>query len=104
MACQGRRLRFGRDYIIPSPFDPRLTWYVPPFVAEAAMASGVARRPIADMEAYRASLRRRLDPSAGFLQTITAGVQSAPPARVVFVEGEEPAVIRAAFQVRRETL
>ena len=97
LAYQGRRLKFGRDYIIPSPFDPRLIWYVPPFVAEAAMASGVARRPIADMEAYRSSLRRRLDPSAGFLQTITAGVQSAPPARVVFVEGEEPAVIRAAY-------
>ncbi|MDB5421264.1 MAG: phosphate acetyl/butaryl transferase, partial [Brevundimonas sp.] len=97
LACQGRRLKFGRDYIIPSPFDPRLIWYVPPFVAEAAMASGVARRPIADMEAYRSSLRRRLDPSAGFLQTITAGVQSAPPTRVVFVEGEEPAVIRAAY-------
>ncbi|OYW93710.1 MAG: NADP-dependent malic enzyme, partial [Caulobacterales bacterium 32-67-6] len=97
LAYQGRRLKFGRDYIIPSPFDPRLIWYVPPFVAEAAMASGVARRPIADMEAYRSALRRRLDPSAGFLQTITAGVQSAPPKRVVFVEGEEPAVIRAAY-------
>ncbi|MGH6996682.1 MAG: phosphate acyltransferase, partial [Phenylobacterium sp.] len=97
MACQGRQLKFGRDYIIPSPFDPRLIWFVPPFVAEAAMRSGVARRPIADMEAYRAQLRRRLDPSAGFLQTITDAVRSAPKKRVVFAEGEEPAVIRAAY-------
>ena len=97
MACQGRKLKFGRDYIIPSPFDPRLIWYVPPFIAEAAMRSGVARRPIADMDAYRAQLRRRLDPSAGFLQTITEAVRSAPTTRVVFAEGEEPAVIRAAY-------
>ncbi|CAN5354195.1 NADP-dependent malic enzyme [soil metagenome] len=97
MASQGRKLKFGPDYIIPSPFDPRLIWYVPPFVAEAAMLSGVARRPIADMEAYRASLRRRLDPSAGFLQTLSVRVLSEPKKRVVFVEGEEPAVIRAAY-------
>jgi malate dehydrogenase (oxaloacetate-decarboxylating)(NADP+) len=97
IAYQGRKLKFGRDYIIPSPFDPRLIWYVPPFIAEAAMRTGVARRPIADMEAYRAQLRRRLDPSAGFLQTITDAVRSAPQKRVVFTEGEEPAVIRAAY-------
>ena len=97
MAYQGRKLKFGRDYIIPSPFDPRLIWYVPPFIAEAAMRTGVARRPISDMDAYRAQLRRRLDPSAGFLQTITEAVRSAPMKRVVFTEGEEPAVIRAAF-------
>jgi malate dehydrogenase (oxaloacetate-decarboxylating)(NADP+) len=97
MAYQGRKLKFGRDYIIPSPFDPRLIWYVPPFIAEAAMRTGVARKPIADMDAYRAQLRRRLDPSAGFLQTITDAVRSGPPKRVVFTEGEEPAVIRAAY-------
>jgi malate dehydrogenase (oxaloacetate-decarboxylating)(NADP+) len=96
IASQGRHLKFGRDYIIPSPFDPRLIWYVPPFVAEAAMRTGVARRPIADMDAYRAGLRRRLDPSAGFLQAITEAVRVAPNRRVVFAEGEEPAVIRAA--------
>jgi malate dehydrogenase (oxaloacetate-decarboxylating)(NADP+) len=97
MAYQGRKLKFGRDYIIPSPFDPRLIWFVPPFIAEAAMRTGVARKPIADMDAYRAQLRRRLDPSAAFLQTITDAVRSAPPKRVVFTEGEEPAVIRAAY-------
>jgi malate dehydrogenase (oxaloacetate-decarboxylating)(NADP+) len=97
MAYQGRQLKFGRDYIIPSPFDPRLIWYVPPFIAAAAMRSGVARRPIADMDAYRAQLRRRLDPSAGFLQNITEAVRSSLKKRVVFAEGEEPAVIRAAY-------
>jgi malate dehydrogenase (oxaloacetate-decarboxylating)(NADP+) len=96
MASQGHHLKFGRDYIIPSPFDPRLIWYVPPFVAEAAMRTGVARRPIADMDAYRGGLRRRLDPSAGFLQAITEAVRAAPNRRIVFAEGEEPAVIRAA--------
>ncbi|WP_372786321.1 NADP-dependent malic enzyme [Phenylobacterium sp.] len=97
IAYQGRKLKFGRDYIIPSPFDPRLIWYVPPFIAEAAMRTGVARKPIADMDAYRAQLRRRLEPSAGFLQTITDAVRSGPQQRVVFTEGEEPAVIRAAY-------
>ncbi len=96
IASQGPRLKFGRDYIIPSPFDPRLIWYVPPFVAEAAMRTGVARRSITDMDAYRAELRRRLDPSAAFLQSITDAVRAAPPKRVVFAEGEEPSVIRAA--------
>src|SRR6202161_1168543 len=61
----GANLRFGPDYIIPSPFDPRLIWYIPPFVAQAAMDTGVARRPIPDMDAYRESLARRLDPTAG---------------------------------------
>ena len=96
-AYAGRRLKFGPDYIIPTPFDPRLIWYVPPFVAQAAMDTGVARRPIEDMDAYRASLARRLDPAAAFLQKITgtvSGAQKKP--RIVFAEGEEPAVIRAA--------
>ena len=104
LANKGRSLRFGRDYIIPSPFDPRLIWYVPPFVAEAAMRSGVARRPIADLDAYRAALRRRLDPSAGFLQTISDAVRSAPKARVVFAEGEELSIIRAAHAFSSEGL
>src|SRR5271163_3296084 len=68
------RLRFGADYIIPSPFDPRLIWYIPPFVAQAAMDTGVARRPIEDMDAYRASLAQRLDPTAGFMQKIAGQV------------------------------
>lgn len=95
-AYHGRQLKFGPDYIIPSAFDPRLIWYVPPFVAQAAMDTGVARRPIADMEAYRQSLAQRLDPTAGFLQKI-AGSVMAKPKRIVFAEGEEPSVIRAAY-------
>src|SRR3954471_5686503 len=82
-AYQGRKLKFGPDYIIPTPFDPRLIWYVPPFVAQAAMDTGVARRPIADMDAYRASLAQRLDPTAGFLQKISGAVL-ANPKTIVF--------------------
>ena len=73
-AYHGRQLKFGPDYIIPSPFDPRLIWYIPPFVAQAAMDTGVARKPIEDMDAYRAGLAQRLDPSAGFLQKISGAV------------------------------
>jgi malate dehydrogenase (oxaloacetate-decarboxylating)(NADP+) len=96
-AYHGRQLKFGPDYIIPAPFDPRLIWYIPPFIAQAAMESGVARRPIEDMDAYRASLAQRLDPSAGFLQKISGAVISGPKKRIVFAEGEEASVIRAAY-------
>ena len=96
-AYHGKRLKFGPEYIIPSPFDPRLISYIPPFVAQAAMDSGVARTPIADMDAYRASLAQRLDPTAGFLQKIQGVVLKSPGKRIVFAEGEEPSVIRAAF-------
>jgi malate dehydrogenase (oxaloacetate-decarboxylating)(NADP+) len=96
LAYQGVKLKFGPQYIIPTPFDPRLIHYIPPFVAQAAMDSGVARKPITDMAAYRDSLARRLDPAAGFLQKISSAVQSAPPKRIVFAEGEELPVIRAA--------
>jgi malate dehydrogenase (oxaloacetate-decarboxylating)(NADP+) len=95
-AYHGRQLKFGPQYIIPSAFDPRLIWYVPPFVAQAAMDTGVARRPIADMDAYRASLAQRLDPTAGFLQKISGAVL-ANPKTIVFAEGEDPSVIRAAY-------
>ena len=96
-AYHGKQLKFGPEYIIPSPFDPRLISYIPPFVAQAAMDSGVARTPIADMDAYRASLAQRLDPTAGFLQKIQGVVLKSPEKRIVFAEGEEPSVIRAAF-------
>jgi malate dehydrogenase (oxaloacetate-decarboxylating)(NADP+) len=96
-AYHGKQLKFGPDYIIPSPFDPRLISYIPPFVAQAAMDSGVARTPIADMDAYRASLAQRLDPTAGFLQKIQGVVLKSPEKRIVFAEGEEPSVFRAAF-------
>jgi len=96
-AYHGVQLKFGPEYIIPSPFDPRLMSYIPPFVAQAAMDTGVARKPIADMDAYRASLAQRLDPTAGFLQKLQGAVLRAPKKRIVFAEGEEPSVIRAAY-------
>ncbi|HYE45626.1 MAG TPA: NADP-dependent malic enzyme [Caulobacter sp.] len=103
-AYHGRQLKFGREYIIPTPFDPRLIWYIPPFVAQAAMDTGVARRPIVDMEAYKASLAQRLDPTAAFLQRISDGVQAQPKKRIVFAEGEEPSVIRAAYAFQQQGL
>jgi malate dehydrogenase (oxaloacetate-decarboxylating)(NADP+) len=96
-AYHGVQLKFGPEYIIPTPFDPRLIWYIPPFIAQAAMDSGVARKPIEDMDAYRASLAQRLDPTAGFVQKLQGAVLSGPRKRIVFTEGEEPSVIRAAY-------
>jgi malate dehydrogenase (oxaloacetate-decarboxylating)(NADP+) len=95
-AYQGARPRFGRDYIIPVPFDPRLITVIPAAVAKAAMESGVARKPIVDMGAYRAQLSARRDPIAGALQRIIERVRRYPK-RVVFAEGEEEQVIRAAY-------
>ncbi len=91
----GRRLRYGTDYIIPAPFDPRLICEIPIAVAKAAMDSGVARRPIIDMEGYRARLSARLDPAAGFINSIFESLRLNPK-RVVFAEGEEELVVRAA--------
>ena len=96
-AYHGAQLKFGPEYIIPTPFDPRLISYIPPFIAQAAMDTGVARKPIEDMDAYRASLAQRLDPTAAFLQKLQGAVMSAPPRKIVFAEGEELSVIRAAY-------
>jgi len=98
-AYAGRRLRYGPEYLIPVPFDPRLIGAVPPAVAKAAMDSGVARRPIADMDTYRQTLRSRLDPTVDSLQLIFEKVRSSPQ-RVVFAEGEEERTIRAALAYR----
>jgi len=95
-AYHGTQLKFGPQYIIPTPFDPRLISYIPPFVAQAAMDTGVARRPITDMDAYRDALAQRLDPTAAFLQKLQGAVLKGPKKRIVFAEGEEPTVIRAA--------
>jgi malate dehydrogenase (oxaloacetate-decarboxylating)(NADP+) len=94
-AYRGARPVYGPDYIIPSPFDPRLISRVSAAVAEAAIKSGVARREIRDLHAYAYELSARLDPSAGLFQMVTAAVK-AKPKRVVFAEGEEESVIRAA--------
>ncbi|MGD0762790.1 MAG: NADP-dependent malic enzyme [Roseiarcus sp.] len=95
-AYRGARPRFGRDYIIPVPFDPRLIHVVPIAVAKAAIDSGVARRPIADMNAYEAQLSARRDPVASVMQGIIERVRHRPK-RVVFAEGEEEQVIHAAY-------
>src|SRR5581483_10804032 len=94
-AAYGARPKYGPDYIIPVPFDPRLISDIPPAVAKAAMDSNVARRPIADMAAYRQQLRSRLDPIAGVLTGVYERLRRRPR-RVVFAEGEEEQVIRAA--------
>jgi len=102
-AYHGRRLKFGPDYIIPTPFDPRLISHIPPFVAKAAMDTGVARKPIADMAAYKANLAQRLDPTAATIQRVQNAVRNAPK-RIVFAEGEERSVIRAAYAFQEQGL
>ncbi len=94
-AYRGARPVYGPEYIIPSPFDPRLISRVSAAVAEAAMKSGVAKKQIPDLAAYQFQLSARLDPSAGLFQMVTGAVRSNPK-RVVFAEGEEDSVIRAA--------
>jgi len=94
-SAYGARPKFGSDYIIPVPFDPRLISYVPPAVAQAAMDTGVARKPIVDMDAYRHQLNARRDPIAGTLVHVFDRLRRQPK-RVVFAEGEEEQVIRAA--------
>ena len=98
-AYSGQPLKFGRDYIIPAPFDPRLISAISSAVAQAAMDTGVARKPIKDMQAYKNELSARLDPTASFLQEIYKRI-SAKNAKVVFAEGEEEVVIRAALAFR----
>jgi malate dehydrogenase (oxaloacetate-decarboxylating)(NADP+) len=94
-SAYGARPKYGSDYIIPVPFDPRLISYVPPAVAKAAMDTGVARKPIVDMDAYRHQLSARRDPIAGTLVQVFNRLRR-QPRRVVFAEGEEEQVIRAA--------
>ncbi len=101
----GKRLKYGPGYIIPTPFDPRLISTIPPAVAKAAAESGVARKPIEDLAAYGASLAARTDPSASFLQKIYSSLRTAQtPKRIVFAEGEEEAVLRAAYAFQQEGL
>ena len=98
-AYPGKRPQYGPEYIIPSPFDPRLISRVPPSVAKAAMDTGVARKAIVDMENYSDELSARLNPSAGLLQTVFQEVKENPK-RVIFTEGEEEDMIRAAVIFR----
>ena len=102
-AYHGSRPQFGPNYVIPTPFDPRLISFVPPFVAKAAMETGVARKPIEDMEEYRRSLARRQNPSAFLVQRMQTTARKQPK-RIVFAEGEEPTVVRAAISFKNEEL
>jgi malate dehydrogenase (oxaloacetate-decarboxylating)(NADP+) len=98
-AGAGKALRFGPEYIIPNAFDPRLISRVSPAVAKAAMDSGVARKPLADLQRYARDLANRLDATMGALEAIAESVRQNPK-RVVFAEGEEEKVIRAAIGFR----
>jgi malate dehydrogenase (oxaloacetate-decarboxylating)(NADP+) len=98
-AYGGTAPRFGRDYIIPAPFDPRLMEIIPAAVAQAAMDTGVARKPILDMAAYKDSLKARLNPTTSVL-TLASETARAHPKRVVFAEAEEEVVLRAAIQFK----
>ena len=99
----GRKLTFGRDYIIPTPFDPRLIHRVPPAVAKAGMDTGAARRPIIDMDAYELGLKTRMDPTASILRGINARARNAQ-ARMIFAEGDDVRVLRAAVMYQRQGL
>ena len=96
----GEKLTFGRDYIIPTPFDPRLIYRIPPAVAQAGMETGAARRPIIDMEAYELTLKTRMDPTASILRSINDRARAAQ-ARMIFAEGDDPKVLRAAVMYQR---
>jgi malate dehydrogenase (oxaloacetate-decarboxylating)(NADP+) len=102
-AYQGNRPKFGPNYIIPVPFDPRLISAIPVAVAKAAMESGVARRPILDLDKYAQELSARRDPIASTLQRIYDRVRRQPK-RIVFAEGEEEQVMRAAVSYVNQKL
>ncbi|MGZ5834879.1 MAG: phosphate acyltransferase, partial [Xanthobacteraceae bacterium] len=102
-AAYGARPKYGPEYIIPVPFDPRLISFIPPAIAKAAMDTGVARKPITDMDSYREQLRSRRDPVAGVLARVFARLRH-QPRRVVFAEGEEEQVIRAAVSFVQQGL
>ena len=95
----GKNHSFGRDYIIPAPFDPRLMEVVPAAVAKAAMATGVAQNPIEDFNAYRIALKGRLNPTTSALTEVFAQVRERPK-RVIFAEAEDEVVLRAAIQFK----
>ena len=102
-AYGGDRPRYGKDYIIPSTFDPRLISIIPSAVAEAAMKSGVARKKISDLEKYKEQLTNRLDPSMSIMQGINAKVRKNPK-RVIFAEGEDENMLKAAIEFGKNKL
>lgn len=94
-AYAGRKMQYGPEYIIPVPFDPRLIYTIPPAIAKAAMDSGVAQKPITDMDAYIRELKARLDPTTNNMNIILERIHHSPK-RIIFSEGEEEKIIRAA--------
>lgn len=98
-AYKGKKLEFGKNYIIPTPFDPRLITTIPVAVAKAAVETGVARRPIKDMDAYVKSLAARRDRTANSLTSIFDKVQQNPK-KIIFAEGEDETIVRAATKWR----
>ncbi|EPX77610.1 NADP-dependent malic enzyme [Litoreibacter arenae] len=99
----GSKLTFGRDYIIPTPFDPRLIHTIPPAVAQAGMDSAVARKPIVDFDAYTVTLRSRMDPTASMLEGLHNRART-KNARMIFAEGDDVRVLRAAVSYQRSGL
>ncbi len=95
------RLQFGRDYLIPKPFDPRVLWTVAPAVAKAATDEGLARNPIGDLDAYREALRARFQSSYGLIQSVTVRAK-ARPKTVVYPHGDDLRIVRAARRVLDE--
>jgi Malic enzyme len=102
-AYGGERPKYGKNYIIPSTFDPRLVRIIPSAVAEAAMKSGVARKRIENLEGYKDQLAARLDPSMSLMQGINAKVKKSPK-KVVFAEGEDENMLKAAIEFGKTKL
>ncbi|NQW07433.1 MAG: NADP-dependent malic enzyme [Candidatus Pelagibacter sp.] len=102
-AMGGDRPKYGRDYIIPSTFDPRLISVIPVAVAKAAMDSGVARKPIKDFEAYKDQLKQRLDPSVTIMQGINSHIKKNQK-KIVFADGEDENTLKAAIAFKNSKL
>ena len=98
----GKKLNFGKDYIIPTPFDPRLIYRIPPAVAKAGIETGVARKNLPDLKAYEISLKTRMDPTENILRGINERARAAQ-ARMIFAEGDDPRVIKAAVMYQRSS-
>ncbi len=102
-AMGGDRPKYGKDYIIPSTFDPRLISVIPAAVAKAAMDSGVAKKPIKDFEAYKDQLKQRLDPSVTIMQGINSHIKKNQK-RIVFADGEDENTLKAAIAFKNSKL
>ena len=102
-AMGGDRPKYGKDYIIPSTFDPRLISVIPAAVAKAAMDSGVAKKHIKDFEAYRDQLKQRLDPSVTIMQGINSHIKKNQK-RIVFADGEDENTLKAAIAFKNSKL